>query len=463
MTRLGDLVTINPPTASPSEPRSIVALADIDPRSATVSPLPIENLDEVPGHRRLAFPGDILFAQISPSMENGKLAIVPETGGSVLVSTELMVLRPHARGESERIWAFLRRKAVREALAQYMVGTVRRRLGRETLEATEIPDVLSERWAVGAEALRHLDMAALLRRRFFEQIYGFLGTAFARAAVGQERIRLGEAAELAAGVSESAVDQGAIPLIGAADLRHGNIDLGAPAFVAETTARVPMLGGDDLLVARVGTALGTAAVYEGDPPQASFGNGLARVRGDVFRSDFLWGWFQTAEARRGLEAGASGTRVSKLKMAGLADLNVPMPGPSSDDLTEIARRARAALLAAGRQGGLLDDALQAHLARVFKGPIRVEDPGSRAPTEDEVLPAMRGIFQDCSVSQREIWLKAVRMPGSFRARDLIASELDRAMLQHTLSILEQLGVLICERDGVVATWRLPHPEEDLIE
>ena len=84
-----------------------------------------------------------------------------------------------------------------------------------------------------------------------------------------------------------------------------------------------------------------------------------------------------------------------------------------------------------------------------------------APSE-EVPESLHGVFRSASPAQREIWLKAAGMRGPFRVSDLIDSDVDRAPLQHTLSILEQLGLLICERDGVIASWRLPHPEDDLV-
>lgn len=464
MTRLGDLVEINRRVLYMSEPRSVIGLADIDVDSATVTPRRIEQAGEASSHRRLALPGDILFAQISPSMENGKLAIIPGTDTAVRVSTELLVLHAEDPVEARRIWAFLRRGAVREALSRQMVGTVRHRLGAETLAATEIPDIESSVWRRASEILEHLDQATALRRQTAEEVRRFVAAAFATVTKDRERVPLGEIADLASGFSESAAEEGTVRLLGAADLGPGGVEArGAAGFVPEGAARVPSLLPRDLLVVRSGVAIGSAVVYEGDPPDASFGSGLIRVRCPDLPADFLWGWLQTAAARHELAARSTGTRGPRLPIAGFAELSVPAPGGPTARLAELAGRMRAAVRSADEQLRAMEVAVQAHLARVFQGPITV--PAASLDFEavdDEVPSALRLVFAAASPIQRRIWSEAVRTRGPFRARDLIDSEHDRALLQHTLSIMEQLGVLICERDGMTATWRLPHPEEDLV-
>lgn len=463
MTRLGDLVTINPPASRHLEPGRLIALGDIDPLSASANPRPVATSEEVASHHRVALPGDILFPQISPSMENGKLALVPALDSDpVLVSGELLVLRPEEGVEREKIWAFLRRKALREALSEYMVGTTRRRLGREVLEAVEVPDVSPPRWSVAAEVLALLDRVTQLRRGALEAMRRLPGTAAARAALGGERVRLGEVADIAAGISERAASTGAVPLLGAANLEDGSVD-DATGFVPEGASRVPLLRRGDLLVSRAGARLGKGAVYEETPPGASFSAGLARVRGETSLSaELLWAWLQTAEAEQHLKAGVTGATIPRLPLDVLADLRVPVPHGPWAALAPFAHEVRMALGVANRQLELLEDLLQAHLARVFEGPVSIPEPVEEEVPTEQVPAALRKVFERVSPAQRQIWLKAATMRGQFRVADLIDSELDRALLQHTLSMLEQLGVLMCERDGVIASWRLPS-EEDMVE
>ncbi len=463
MTRLGDLVAINPPASRHLEPGRLIALADIDPLSASANPRPVATSEEVASHHHVALPGDILFPQISPSMENGKLALVPDLDSdAVLVSGELLVLRPEKGVEKEKIWAFLRRKALRDALSEYMVGTTRRRLGREVLEAVEVPEVSPRRWSVAAEVLALLDRATQLRRGVLEDMRRLPGVAAARVASGSERVRRGEVADIAAGISERAARTGAVPLLGAANLKDGSVD-DAAGFVPEGAPRVPLLRRGDLLLSRAGAALGKGAVYEDKPPEASFSAGLARVRGLApLSAEVLWAWLQTAEAERHLRACVTGATAPRLPLDVLADFPVPAPHGPWTDLAPFAHAVRMALSAANRQLELLEDLLQAHLARVFEGPVSVPETVVEEVPSQRVPAALRDVFERASPPQRQIWLDAATMRGQFRVADLIDSELDRALLQHTLSMLEQLGVLVCERDGVIASWRLP-PEEDLVE
>jgi len=463
MTTLGDLVEINPPASRHLEPGRLIALADIDPLSATAKPRPVATSEEVASHHRVALPGDILFPQISPSMENGKLALVPDLDSeAVLVSGELLVLRPKEGVEKEKIWAFLRRKALRETLSEYMVGTTRRRLGRMVLEAVEVPEVSPRRWSVAAEVLGLLDRATQLRRGVLEDIRRLPGVAVARTASGGERVRLGEVAEISTGISERAAKTGTQPLLGAANLEDGSVH-GAAGFVPEGASPVPLLRRGDLLLNRVGSTLGNVAVYEEKPPEASFNAGLARVRArSPLSAELLWAWLQTAEAERHLKAGVTGATTPRLSLSVLADLPIPAPRGSWTALAPFAEAVRLALTAANRQREMLEDLLQAHLARVFEGPVSVPEPAEEEVPSQRVPAALRDVFERASPAQRQIWLDASTMRGQFRAVDLIDSESNRALLQHTLSMLEQLGVLVCERDGVIASWRLP-PEEDLVE
>lgn len=464
MTRLGELVTVNPRPSLPKEPRSAIGLADIDPVSASATPRVFQSADEAPGHHRLALPGDVIFAQISPSMENGKVALVPETEtGGVLVSSELMVLRPKSGVEKELVWAFLRRQALRDALREYMVGTVRPRLAREILEAVEVPEVMPRRWATAVEALEHLDRAVLLRRRLFDEMRHLVGVAFARATAAEERLPLASVTEITPGNSEGAEEEeGTVPLLGGADLRDGSIEVSVPSFAPDDARRLRPLDLGDVLIARIGPDLGKAAVYEDEPQEASFGGGLARIRGGHFLGDLVWGWLQTAEASQYLGASATGAGIPTLTLGALAELPIPALRGRWVELSLFAKAVRMALRAANRQLGLLERLTQAHLARVFAGPVSVPEASLESAPTEAVPPALREIFGHASSAQRQVWLKAARMQGPFRVADLVDSELDRATLQHTLAVLEQLGVLICERDGVIASWRLPHAEEDLV-
>ncbi|WP_292083489.1 MULTISPECIES: restriction endonuclease subunit S [unclassified Brevundimonas] len=138
-TTLGELVEVNPKHA-----------ADID-RTVSVSFVPMPVVDEVTG--RITDPidrpldevwkdythfsdGDVIFAKITPCMENGKSAIASGlTNGLACGSTEFFVFRSQGAIEPAYLWRFLRQTKFREEAAKVMTGAVgQRRVPRAWLE-----------------------------------------------------------------------------------------------------------------------------------------------------------------------------------------------------------------------------------------------------------------------------------------------------------------------------------------
>lgn len=69
--------------------------------------------------------GDVLFAKITPCMENGKSAIVPTIpSGYGFGSTEFHVLRPRPETEARLIWHLVRQKSFRDEAANHFTGSV---------------------------------------------------------------------------------------------------------------------------------------------------------------------------------------------------------------------------------------------------------------------------------------------------------------------------------------------------
>ncbi len=69
--------------------------------------------------------GDVLFAKITPCMENGKMAVVPELiGGCGFGSTEFHVLRPRPGIAAKFLYYFVSSRAFRAAAEREMTGAV---------------------------------------------------------------------------------------------------------------------------------------------------------------------------------------------------------------------------------------------------------------------------------------------------------------------------------------------------
>jgi len=123
--------------------------------------------------------GDVIFAKITPCMENGKSAVAVDlTNGLACGSTEFHVLRPRGGVLPDYIWKFVRQVGFRKDAEAHMTGAVgQRRVPKPYLEKHQIPlpplpeqrrivskhDILSARTAT---ARTHLSAIAKLVERY---------------------------------------------------------------------------------------------------------------------------------------------------------------------------------------------------------------------------------------------------------------------------------------------------------
>jgi type I restriction enzyme, S subunit len=89
---------------------------------------------------------DVLFAKITPCMENGKMAVVPKlTSGLGFGSTEFHVLRPREGMDPRFVYYFVSSQDFRREAAHRMTGAVgQKRVPKSFLEETLIPVPLLE-------------------------------------------------------------------------------------------------------------------------------------------------------------------------------------------------------------------------------------------------------------------------------------------------------------------------------
>ncbi len=89
---------------------------------------------------------DVLFAKITPCMENGKMAVVPKlSNGLGFGSTEFHVLRPHQGIDPRYVYYFISSQGFRREAAHRMTGAVgQKRVPQSFLEEALIPVPLFE-------------------------------------------------------------------------------------------------------------------------------------------------------------------------------------------------------------------------------------------------------------------------------------------------------------------------------
>ncbi|MEU8285917.1 restriction endonuclease subunit S [Micromonospora sp. NPDC048905] len=165
---LGDLVTINPRRFD-REPGdddmvSVVPMAAVEAESGRMDPSQTSRYGDVKKRTLTPFQeGDVLFAKVTPCMENGKIAVARGTvGGRAFGSTELFALRSNGAIDPSYLCNFLLQPGIRREAQSVMTGAVGlRRVPRAYLEELLIPlPPLAEQCRIVAALDDHLSQLA---------------------------------------------------------------------------------------------------------------------------------------------------------------------------------------------------------------------------------------------------------------------------------------------------------------
>ena len=125
---MGEICRINPRADRSNVPSdtlvSFVPMAAVDERSGAITAREDRPVAEVSKGYTTFQNGDVLFAKITPCMENGKAAVARElTNGMGSGSTEFYVLRPNERVLGEFVYHFVRQPWFREMAKRNFTGT----------------------------------------------------------------------------------------------------------------------------------------------------------------------------------------------------------------------------------------------------------------------------------------------------------------------------------------------------
>ncbi len=251
--------------------------------------------------------GDVLFAKITPCMENGKCAVAQNLANGVgFGSTEFHVIRPRDAAIADWIYYFLRQQSVRDSLERRMTGSAgQRRVPSRAVEELEIllPPLAEQRRI--AAILRAADDERR-RRRYTQSLSdGLLREVFVRMfgdpatnPLGWEVRKLGESIDFVTsgsrGWADHYSDSGA-RFIRVQNLHDHTLDLEDIAFVtppqtAETVrTRVQP---NDILLAITGATIGLCALVPCDIGESYVSQHVAIIRLGtelipVFASSFI--------------------------------------------------------------------------------------------------------------------------------------------------------------------------------
>ncbi len=144
---IGEVATINPPKPkyrglSDDDLVGFVPMAAVDEMSGAVVDVEERRLGQLRATSYRTFAtNDVIFAKITPCMENGKAAVVPGMpNGQGFGSTEFHVIRPGDEVEARYIWRFIRQRSYRAKAEAHMTGSVGQlRVPADFLRESEIP------------------------------------------------------------------------------------------------------------------------------------------------------------------------------------------------------------------------------------------------------------------------------------------------------------------------------------
>lgn len=158
MVRLGDVAQINPrfdKTSLADEVQvSFVPMAAVGAADGQIDATTTRPFGEVKKGYTPFREGDVLFAKVTPCMENGKMAVARGLKNGVgFGSSEFHVLRPTERIDAKYLYHFVSSESFRKEAARHMTGAVGlRRVPTAFLSEAELPLVdLDEQCRIVAE------------------------------------------------------------------------------------------------------------------------------------------------------------------------------------------------------------------------------------------------------------------------------------------------------------------------
>ncbi|WP_052768464.1 restriction endonuclease subunit S [Streptomyces humi] len=319
---------------------------------------------------------DVLFAKITPCMENGKIAVARGLlDGRALGSTEFHVLRSHGAVLSEYLMHYLLQRDVRVNAEQNMSGAVgQRRVPRPYLESLEVPvPPLAEQRRIVAEIeqqINHIEAGEEALKVSFQKIDEFRKSVICSAIPDPlpddwEEVTVGEAGKVDLGRQRHPSWHSGPemkPYLRVANVFEDRIDTSDVKEMdfSNTEDKYTLKEGDVLLnEGQSPHLLGRPAIYHGEPEGAAFQNTLIRFRPSL-RITSEWALLvfrRHMHTGRFMKESRITTNIAHLSAARLKTVEFPFPPEGTQE--SIVKQVRRQLEEADR--------MEAELRGVTKG------------------------------------------------------------------------------------------------
>lgn len=472
---IGEVVEVNPRKnveLNGDDLVSFVPMAAVDEVSGTIA-APIDRpYNEVSKGFTHFRDGDVIFAKITPSMENGKSAVAKDlTNSTGMGSTEFHVLRTNGTIKPEYLWHFLRQKTFRDDAQAVMSGAVgQQRVPADWLKGHQIPIApLAEQGRIvarvdrltarTARARKDLNRIPTLIAKYKERILelAFSGDLTADWRKGSEMQskrttssnalwetpadwkwqRVDQVGDVGLGRQRSPQNHEGPdmrPYIRSANITWEGIDTSDVKemnFDAKDFERFQLKFGDVLLNEGSGSAkeVGKPVVWRNEIPNCCYQNTVLRVRPQRCSSEYLyWYFLLTALSERFVES-TKGVNIQHIGKAGLARYMIPVP--SAEEQVEIVQRIESSIgstdlveaeyATAERLLPKLDAAI---FKKAFRGELVPQD-----PNDEPASALLQRIKAERAVAPKEKRARKPRLATTPREIKMIAKNLQDALCE----------------------------------
>lgn len=358
--------------------------------------------------------GDVLFAKITPCMENGKMAIVPPLPHGVgFGTTEFHVLRPTDVVDARLLYYFISSASVRHEAQHQMTGAVgQKRVPKRYLETKEFPlPPLKEQYRIvgkiemlftqldkGEEALREVQKLLIRYRQSVLRaaVTGQLTADWREAhdAPDWNEICLGDVAAFltsgSRGWAKYYADTGEI-FIRAQNLKYDRLDLGDVAYVSlpeKSEGKRTRVKSGDLLITITGANVTKAALVDRDIGTAYVSQHVALFRStDEALPEFLY-WLIVSDAagRKQLERFAYGAGKPGLNLTNIREVKLRLPGLDEqrtivNRINDVLSRQQKIAAEVAAQLKHSDALRQSILTEAFSGRLVLQDSADEPATK----------------------------------------------------------------------------------
>ncbi|MFQ5830103.1 MAG: restriction endonuclease subunit S [Candidatus Methylomirabilia bacterium] len=349
LVKLAEICLINPskrqiPDLSPETPVTFVPMAAVDEDTGTMTTTETRTLSQVRKGYTYFADGDVIWAKITPCMQNGKAAVARDlTSGLGFGSTEFHVLRPRNEMIPEWVFYYVRRPSFREQATHHFTGSVgQQRVPASFLENYEIPvPPLAEQQRIVRridEIKERLTEVERLRERARDEAAALVPTALREVFGGSLRKpqeRLGDllSEPLMNGRSPRSSPEGIAALTLSA-VRNGALDFSRIKRVSMTLEAATrwFIRQNDFLVVRGNGSrelVGRGALNEGGDRSVIFPDLLIRVRmtGRILPQFLRWQWDSEPVRLQLLRSARTAAGIWKINQEALLNVKLWVPEP----------------------------------------------------------------------------------------------------------------------------------------